>query len=201
MNESRIGRPISAPHRRQFWPLDPRPEEVGGIREIASTLSKQCRFGGRCIEFYSVAQHSILVAELVERVAPPLAIYGLLHDAHEAFTGDIATPLKLDLWARPTAKGGQFVHEYPMAEVERRVQLAVLQALGLPDVDTEGVVEHADLVARATEARDLMPGAIGIAEVEPDAQTIVAIPPHAAERAFLATFERLRATVEPLEDQ
>ena len=44
----------------QFWPLDPRPEEIHVI-DIAHSLANQCRYAGHCREFYSVAQHSVLL--------------------------------------------------------------------------------------------------------------------------------------------
>lgn len=77
----------------KFWPLDPRQEEVF-IEDIAHALSMICRFGGHCIKFYSVAQHSCLVAELVETIEPKLAFAALLHDAAEAYSGDVIRPIK-----------------------------------------------------------------------------------------------------------
>jgi hypothetical protein len=62
------------------------------IRDIAGPLSKICRFGGHISTFYSVAQHSVLVASL----APdPLKKAALLHDAAEAYLGDVIKPLKV----------------------------------------------------------------------------------------------------------
>lgn len=71
----------------------PRPEDID-IKDIAAGLSKICRFGGQCQEFYSVAQHSVLVAHLA---SPPLSAVGLLHDAAEAYLGDVVKPLKVIL--------------------------------------------------------------------------------------------------------
>lgn len=70
--------------------LDPKPNMVQ-IDDIAQGLSNVCRFAGQSSEFYSVAQHSVLVSRLVPK---PLARWGLLHDAAEAYIGDMARPLK-----------------------------------------------------------------------------------------------------------
>jgi 5'-deoxynucleotidase YfbR-like HD superfamily hydrolase len=66
------------------------------ITDIAKALSKICRFGGRIPEFYSVAQHSVIVASLAYKDTgdKSLALCGLLHDAAEAYLGDVITPLK-----------------------------------------------------------------------------------------------------------
>jgi len=62
------------------------------VDEIANNLSKICRWGGAIKPFYSVAQHSILVAHL----APPhLFKAALLHDAPEAWLGDVKKPIKV----------------------------------------------------------------------------------------------------------
>jgi len=72
---------------------NPQPKDISR-RDIAAALSKICRFGGQCNEFYSVAQHSILVAHLVP---PVFQRYALLHDASEAYLGDVIKPLKVML--------------------------------------------------------------------------------------------------------
>lgn len=77
----------------QFWPLDPRPEEVR-IEDISSALSKLCRYGGQCLRFYSVAEHCVHVAN---RAPEGLKLAALLHDASEAYLSDVIRPIKSHL--------------------------------------------------------------------------------------------------------
>ena len=74
---------------------NPDPESVH-ISDIAHALSLQCRFNGHINEFYSVAEHSVLVADMLfeKHADPKLALTGLLHDAAEAYIGDVVSPLK-----------------------------------------------------------------------------------------------------------
>jgi hypothetical protein len=75
---------------KQFWPLDPRPDEVY-IEDIAHALGNICRFNGHCLRFYSVAEHCFHVSH---KVVPGLALMGLLHDAAEAYVCDVVRPVK-----------------------------------------------------------------------------------------------------------
>jgi hypothetical protein len=75
---------------RQFWPLDPRADEIH-IEDIAHSLSLQCRFAGHVREFYSVAEHSWRVSQICN---PGHALPGLLHDAAEAYLVDLPRPIK-----------------------------------------------------------------------------------------------------------
>lgn len=97
-----------------FWPMDPRSEDVD-IIDIAHALSHLCRYGGHTDRFYSVAQHSLLVSHAVEKQH---ALWGLLHDASEAYIADIIRPLK--------------VHMPDYYEIERGVMNAVCDRFGLP---------------------------------------------------------------------
>lgn len=66
------------------------------ISDIAHALSMTCRFNGHVSNFYSVAEHSYIIAKTLLHIgAPPLtALFGLLHDASEAYLNDIVRPAK-----------------------------------------------------------------------------------------------------------
>lgn len=75
---------------RQFWPLDPRSEDIHHL-DIAHALSNICRFGGHVEKFYSVAEHSVHMANYAPR---EFKLWALLHDATEAYIVDIPRPIK-----------------------------------------------------------------------------------------------------------
>lgn len=105
-----------------------KPEEYEyDIEEIATALSNLCRYTGHVNTFYSVAEHSVLVSRIVPE---KLALAGLLHDASEAFLGDVSSPLKA------------LLPEYK--EIERRVQRAIANAFDLGDSLDHPAVHEAD---------------------------------------------------------
>jgi hypothetical protein len=112
----RVGDWMQTATGKKFWPLDPRPEDVD-VTDIAYALSKICRYGGHCLDFYSVAEHSVLVAQAAPK---PLRIKALLHDATEAYLGDVIRPLK------------RFIPGY--AEMEARVAAAIAAHFGLENL-------------------------------------------------------------------
>ena len=117
--------------------LDPTRARIS-IEDIAWSLSMQCRFGGGCSHFYSVAQHSLFVANLLPA---ELALQGLMHDAHEAYVQDIVTGFK-------RALGETMIILDALWSCEVRMRY------GLP-TKIHPDVHHADMVALATERRDL----------------------------------------------
>lgn len=123
---------------RRFDPIDPRPEMID-LLDIAHGLSQECRYAGQCRLFYSVAQHSVLVSEIVPH---EIAFEALLHDATEAYIKDIPRPIKV------------LLPDY--RQLEAKVDAAIRLRFGLP-VQPSPEVKHADLVLLATERRDLMP--------------------------------------------
>lgn len=175
---------------RRFYPLDPRPEDVT-IEDIAHALSNVCRWGGRVREFYSVAQHSAHVAQIVERTHPQHALRALLHDAAEAYLGDIATPIK-----RMIHVGERDGDTREFQYVEMDLMECIHEALGLPLYVTnkvERAIHDADAIALATEARDLMGGLTWPGMVATNEPTIEPLSPRAARTQFLSMFRRLTA--------
>jgi hypothetical protein len=74
--------------------VDPQPEEIE-LEDIASALSKVCRFGVQPRRFYSVAHHAVMVRDIVVQAGrPDLAAVALHHDSAEAFVCDLPKPLK-----------------------------------------------------------------------------------------------------------
>lgn len=84
------------------------------VQDIAHALSMQCRFNGHTAHFYSVAEHSVHCSHIVP---PEDAFVALMHDAAEAYIGDVAKPLK------------NILPDYK--EVEERVERALFQQLGI----------------------------------------------------------------------
>lgn len=104
--------------------------------DIAHALSRICRFTGHVHDFYSVASHSLLVAALVPLEAK---LYALLHDATEAYVGDVSSPLKKLL--------GDVYAEY-----EGRAQLAIAKHFNI-DFQPPAIVKLADSHALYLEAK------------------------------------------------
>lgn len=161
-----------------FHFLEPERSKIG-ILTIAHALSHICRFTGHTREFYSVAQHSVLVSHLVP---PEHALAGLLHDAAEAYLGDVAAPLKMLL---PDYKA-----------IESAVEAAVLGKFGLP-AKLPPQVKHADKLALAIEQRALMPAHSDVwdCETHPDFAVMVnlhgafvPLVPEQARHLFLCRF-------------
>lgn len=98
--DGRVGDWLQTFTGRAFWPLDPRSEDVDPV-DIAHALSLLCRYGGHVQAFYSVAEHCVLMSEAV---ASENALWALLHDATEAYVGDLIRPLKHAMPAYRTAE-------------------------------------------------------------------------------------------------
>ncbi len=158
----------------RFHPAAPRVDDVH-IEDIAHGLAFQCRFNGQTRSFYSVAQHSLFVAALVPA---RLKLAALLHDAAEAYLGDMVKPLK--------ALFPEF------SRMEQAVMAIIGQRFGTAGFDAPAI-KRADLIALATEKRDLMPNSCEpwptLSGIAPVPARIQPLAPHEAKAAFLERFE------------
>ena len=122
---------------RRFYPLDPRPEDIDPV-DIAHALSLLCRYGGHVDRHLSVAEHCVLMSEVVP---PEHALAALLHDATEAYVVDVPRPLK------------RYLTGY--REIEARVWWAICVRFGL-DLELPASVHEADDRIVLTERDELM---------------------------------------------
>lgn len=156
---------------------NPDPELID-INDIAHHLSQINRFNGATVEPYSVAQHSLIVSNIV---GPKYALLGLLHDAAEAYIGDIVCPVKQSL----NVFFGNF---------ERPLLDAILTKYGT-ETDFDGLfrVETADMQARATEFRDLFDVPLNKKDELPEPLDYRIEPKHhrLAKQMFLKRFHQL----------
>lgn len=111
------------------------------LSDISHALPMLCRYTGQCRRFYSIAEHSLLVAQMVP---DRLKIHALLHDAHEAYIGDISRPVKVVI--------GEAIQK-----LEDALAAEVLKAFGLPTLREEDarLVRLADNTALLIEAKAL----------------------------------------------
>lgn len=140
---ARKGNWITTYTGRKFYPLDPRPGDISHI-DIAHSLSQICRWTGHTPWFYSVAQHSVHMAQEArrqkwERVAQ---LACLLHDGAEAYVGDMARPTK----ERPEFKFYR--------EIEDKIQGLIFETYGV-EVN-HAAVKALDYRMLVTEGRLLM---------------------------------------------
>jgi len=169
---------------KAFFPLDPRAEEVD-IYDIAHHLSMMVRWTGAVREFYSVAEHSVRVSLAC---ASEDAMWGLLHDAPEAYISDLHRPLKHD----PAMK--------VYREIEDRVMMEVCNAFHLQPYTKPKSVQIADGILLVTEHRDLMGMApkvdgFDLPKLQPLLDRIVPWTQEEAKSAFLARYRQLLSVV------
>lgn len=120
----RIGNSINTFTGVNFYPLDPRRDEIK-TEDIGHALSLICRANGHFSHFYSVAQHSLNCAEEAKKRGYSIRIQlgCLLHDASEAYISDITRPVKKELTS--------------YLEIEKNLQKAIYHAYGLSDLTVD----------------------------------------------------------------
>lgn len=126
-----------------FTPLDPKAADVR-LEDIAHHLSLINRFNGGTNVPYSVAEHCITMSRLVD---PDIALHALLHDAAEAYLGDIVRPIKKSI--------------PELGRIEDHIVGAIYEAfrITIPSNAQVRRIAEADRKMLATEAYQLMPPA------------------------------------------
>jgi hypothetical protein len=165
-------------------PFDPDPAQLDP-GDIARALANQCRFGGHCRVFYSVAQHSVIVSELVEQRGGDVedVFAALMHDATEAYLGDMPHPLK-----HRSALGAEF------KAAEDHLEQVILDRFSIKADVPE--IKRADRALLATERRAFSAETWHWPElegVEPLDLELTAWPPDEAARAFAERYAELQA--------
>jgi hypothetical protein len=159
---------------KSFHPLDPDPEDIC-IEDIAHSLAMKCRYGGHCIKFYSVAEHSVLVS----RNCYKHRLEALLHDAAEAYLCDLPSPVK------PLIVGFKALEMAVEAAVAERFGLKYPWPWEVHDVDKRILLDEQFWnMAEGPEWAGHPSGALGLA-------SLPLWEPAVAERMFLETFETL----------
>lgn len=141
----RIGDWLQTRSGKKFFPLDPSPEDID-IEDIAHALSNQCRFTGHVKAYYSIAEHSVRVANYILDNYPGRledAFAGLMHDASEAYLSDLSRPIK----QLPQFKFYRDVEDNLMRRIAERFEF---------EYPLSAIVHEADSSLLGTEARDLM---------------------------------------------
>lgn len=163
---------------KAFRPMDPRPDDVC-IEDIAHALSMQCRYNGHVKRFASVAEHCVLVSR---HVPARDALWGLLHDATEAYVGDMVRPLK--------------IHMPAFREAEDRVMEAIAEKFGL-NPQMPASVHEADSRILLDERAALLgepPRQWAVDGLAPLGCTVHGWSPAEAEQAYLRRFAELTAS-------
>ena len=154
---------------------DPHPDQID-IADIAHGLANICRWVGHTPHFYSVAEHSLLCCNCAD---PEHALEALLHDAAEAYVGDVSTPLKAMLGLIYT-------------DIEQRIDRVIRAKYGLPERETL-VVKCIDKSVMTLELQDIMHVTTTCQNVpRPHTGTVRYYTPEIAKRAFLSRFYYLQ---------
>jgi len=184
---------------RKFYPLDPKVEDLD-IKDIAHALSCLARYNGHTSRFYSVAEHSTIMAQVfLDKFSVQsdynnidLARWALLHDAAEAYLGDLVRPLK------------QLPEFRFFVEAEDRYFPLLAEKFGLVGTKEPEAVKSLDLDMCAHETKALRvnlhdwvaPCPIDLEIVK----RIKALEPSFAEYQFLSCYGQLFGDYQPLHD-
>lgn len=135
--DGRVGPWVQTYTGRRFYFLEPRPQDID-LADIAWALAHLCRYNGHVQRFYSVAEHSLILSALVPA---HLAAAALMHDAAEAYLGDVTRPLK------------QLLPDF--AALDRRVSVAIAGRFGL-SYPWHEAIKAGDMRLVGDERRELL---------------------------------------------
>ncbi len=167
---------------KQFWFLDPKPEMID-IIDIAHALAHTCRYGGHASRFYSVAEHCVIMSRFMEgaNFANDACFAALMHDAAEAYLGDIPAPIKDQL---PQFK-----------ELEEVVETAIARKFKLRQ-PLHPIIKEYDMRILKDEKRQVMgnvPWGEQMENVWPLGVELYCWAPEMAKKRFLQQFEHIAA--------
>lgn len=178
----RIGDWISTYTGRQAYPMDLRPSEIH-VADISHSLAMQCRYTGHCRNFYSVAEHSVLMARhFIKTGMAEYALPALLHDATEAYLTDVPRPIK------------HFLIGYK--EAEAKAWLAIAERFGVDPILSSHVHQADARILNDEVAQNMVTplAGWGLPNPEPLGVTLQYWTPAEAEREFLDEFWALIET-------
>lgn len=170
--QERIGDWMQTFTGKQFYPLDPRPEDID-IRDIAHALSMQCRYAGHCLRFYSTAEHSVHLSFAVE---PEFRMAALLHDGGEAYLPDMVRPTKRSFPA--------------YTEAEEKIRRMIFVKYGLSPEIPDAVHSVDDRICADEKAQNMAP-CEWKHNPEPLGITLKFWTPSLVEKSFLVRFREL----------
>ncbi len=201
----RYGSYIWTASGRNFWPLDPRPEDVC-IEDVARGVATECRYSGHIgigtgYSYYSVAEHCVIVSIYAERRARALglpeatvwawALEGLLHDASEAYIGDVARPVKYQPAMRVYRR------------LERHLERVIAQRFGIVStplskreikvIDSRVLIDEIDAFMILSDG-DTLEGQIAKSG-EPLGAAIAGLSPAHAEHVFLQRYAEVTRAI------
>lgn len=150
---------------RVFFPLNPQPADIV-IEDIARPLAHTCRWGGQCLQYYSVAQHAVICSHVFDKLcaasgvvpAPMDRLYMLHHDSQEAYLGDVPAPIKRMLhFLWKSEQSDMLFEEYNRAElgVARAVMAGLTGDNRAPFIKSR-LMHEVDMRVCRTELEQLM---------------------------------------------
>jgi hypothetical protein len=184
--DPRVGDWMQVFSGKRFWPLDPRAEEVE-IEDIAHALSLMCRYNGHSRIFLSVAEHAWHVSHAV---VPENALWGLMHDAAEAYCADVIRPIKRSLCVQHPTLG-----LISWSAMERRIRDAIADRFGMPREEPFDAARVDTAILGDEKIAVMNPCAYDWRLPQPPLGVCIAAwRPEMAERMFLARFQELTAS-------